>query len=249
MINFTQTPQQRFQYLHEKIVAACDRSHRSPSDITLLGASKGQTIDTITQFLDLGLGLVGENYLQEAEQKIPLLTAHTSTVQKHFIGHLQTNKVKKVLPLFDAIESVDSIKLAREINKRLPQVFTEDQLKHKPYPVFIEVNMSGDATKTGCKPEEVLPLVEFIADQSPFITCQGLMTISPFDMINESDLHEFFASMQKLSDEVQASYSSCTALSMGMSDDFEIAIEEGSTLIRIGTLLFGPRPQNIVHKG
>ncbi len=244
MINFTQSPQERLQYIHDRITEACDRSHRSPSDITLLGASKGQSVDTIRQFLDLGLQFIGENYLQEAEAKILELNALDYSVQKHFIGHLQTNKVKKVLQVFNAIQSVDSTKLAREINKRLPQVFSEDELKNHPYPIFVEVNLSGDFTKSGCKPEEVLPLLDFIENQTSFIQCKGLMTISPFDMINESDLHSFFATMSKLSDEVKASYPSCNELSMGMSDDFEIAIEEGSTLVRIGTLLFGPRPKS-----
>ena len=235
MINFTQSPQERFQYIQDRIVDACDRSHRSPSDISLLGASKGQSVDTIKQFLALGLQFIGENYLNELNYSF----------QKHFIGHLQTNKAKKVLQVFNAIQSVESSKLIQEINKRLPQVFSESELKNSPYPIFIEVNLSGDVTKSGCKPDEVLPLLELIENQTSFIKCRGLMTISPFDMIDAADLHNFFATMTKLSDEVKSSYPHCKELSMGMSDDFEIAIEEGSTLIRIGTLLFGPRPKPV----
>ena len=240
MINFTQSPQERFQYIHDRISDACDRSNRSPSDITLLGASKGQSLDNIKQFLDLGLNVIGENYLQEAESKISLINSYKPTVQKHFIGHLQTNKVKKVLPLFDAIQSVDTVKLAKEISKRIPQVFDTSKLS-TPYPVFIEVNLSGDVNKSGCNPDEVFNLVEFITDQSPHVQCIGLMTISSLNMVKEVDLHKFFSDMRNMLDTVQNSFPSCKALSMGMSDDFEIAIEEGSTLVRIGTLLFGPR--------
>ena len=241
MINFTQSPQERFQVVQDHILTASDRSNRSPSDITLLGASKGQSFDHIKSYFDLGLQLIGENYLQEAEQKIPLISSYNSSVQKHFIGHLQSNKVKKVLQLFDSIESVDSLKLVKEIDKRLPQVFSANELSLHPYPIFVEVNLSGDVNKSGCAPVDVNTIVGFIADQTTNLQCVGLMTISPLQMVQEADLHKFYSDMFKLSQDVQSSFPGCTQLSMGMSDDFEIAIEEGSTLVRIGTLLFGPR--------
>lgn len=241
MINLNQSPKERWQFIQNQIQLACKRSNRSISDITLLGASKGQSLEHVKAFLDLGLNHIGENYLQEAEQKVPELSTYKPTIQKHFIGHLQTNKVKKVLQIFDCIESADSIKLIQEIDKRFPQVYLTPESGKDKFPVFIEVNLSGDDNKTGCKPVELFDIVNYISDQTQFVECRGLMTISPLNMVDEVALHNFFSEMHSLFEKVQSTHPNCSELSMGMSDDFEIAIEEGSTMIRIGTLLFGPR--------
>lgn len=238
----SQTPYDRLRYVLDRIQAACDRSHRSFSDVTLVGVTKGHVFDDIVPFLDLSSLLdVGESYLQESEKKIPLISDHNPSIRKHFIGHLQSNKAKKVLQLFDTIHSVDSLNLIQELDKRCSQLLDSDQLKYSKFPIFIEVNLSGDPNKAGCKPEETVELVEKIVDQTEHLNTIGLMTISPLEMVAESPLHEFFAHLRTMKEEIEESFPSCAELSMGMSDDFEIAIEEGSTFVRIGTLLFGPR--------
>ncbi len=242
MINLHQSPGQRYNFLLDRIQFACDQSNRPISEVTLLGATKSKSFDVIKPFLDLGLNCIGENYLQDAIEKIQLVSNYKPSVEKHFIGHLQTNKIKKVLENFDLIQSVDSIKLLKELNKRIPQVFSDREVEKERYPVFMEVNLSGDENKSGCKPDELFDIINYITDETDFIQCKGLMTISPLNMVNSSALHNFFNKMHTLFENVQNSFPDCTVLSMGMSDDFEIAIEEGSTMIRIGTLLFGSRP-------
>ena len=170
-----------------------------------------------------------------------MLSTYKPSIQKHFIGHLQTNKVKKVLQIFDCIQSVDSIKLVQEIDKRFPQVAPSVKSAKEKFPVFVEVNLSGDTNKTGCNEDELFDIVNYISDQTQFVECKGLMTISPLNMVDEMALHNFFSEMNSLFEKVQYSNPNCSELSMGMSDDYEIAIEEGSSMIRIGTLLFGPR--------
>lgn len=238
---FAQTPQQMFDTIQERMLQACDRSNRELSEITLIGVSKGHSFEHIRPYLDLPLGHLGENYLQEAEQKLPLLKQSKTSLQSHFIGHLQTNKVKKTLELFDYIHSVDSIKLASELEKRCNQLLSSNPSKFNKYPVFVEVNLSDDANKTGCTEEQVVPLLEYIEDESNHLDALGLMVISPLEMVKENDLHQFFKNANNFLQKVQESFPSCIKLSMGMSNDFEIAIEEGSTHVRIGTLLFGPR--------
>ena len=237
----TQTPYEKLRYVTDRIQAACDRSHRSFTDITLVGVTKGHPFDHISPFLDLNILDIGESYLQESEYKIPLISDHNSSIRKHFIGHLQSNKAKKVLQLFDSIHSVDSLKLISELDKRCSQLLELDHLKYSKFPIFIEVNLSGDPNKSGCKPEETFDLVQYVADQTSHLKAIGLMTISPLEMVDESSLHTFFAQLRTMKEEIEQSFPSCSELSMGMSDDFEIAIEEGSTFVRIGTLLFGPR--------
>ena len=238
----TQTPFERLHYVNDRIQAACDRSHRSFTDITLVGVTKGHSFDRISPFLDLGSILdIGESYLQESEKKVPLISDHNPSIRKHFIGHLQTNKAKKVLELFNVIHSVDSLKLARELHKRSSQLFLQNPENFSSYPVFVEVNLSGDVTKAGCKPEDTFEIVQFLTDQAAHLQVIGLMTISPFDMVKDDDLHTFFKKMNSFKIKIQESFPKCSELSMGMSDDFEIAIEEGSTFIRLGTILFGPR--------
>ena len=236
-----QTPQQRLSFVKECILQACERSNRDISEVTLIGVSKGHSFDHIRPYLELEINDLGESYLQEAELKIPLLQEAKNNLTKHFIGHLQSNKAKKVLELFDYIHSVDSLKLAKELQKRASQLLKTDQNKFSSYPVFIEVNLSGDSNKSGCKTHELLPIVEFITHQASHLKAIGIMTISPLEMVNEQELHDFYRKTSDLSIQIQENYPDCKELSMGMSDDFTIAIEEGSTYIRIGTLLFGPR--------
>jgi hypothetical protein len=241
MINLPHSPRERMDYIQDRIQSACDRSGRSISDVSLIGASKGHSFDHIRSFLDFGLTHIGENYLQESENKVHLISDFKPSVQKHFIGHVQTNKVKKVLQLFDYIHSVDSVKLVKEIDKRLLQMHSNSYQRDKNYPVFVEINLSGDKTKTGCNPAEAFSIVENIVDQTTNVECIGLMTISPFDM-QLADIPSFYKNMvNNYFNEIHTSFPSCKELSMGMSNDFEPAIEAGSTYIRIGTLLFGSR--------
>ena len=230
----------RYTTIINRISRACTISNRSINEINLIGVSKGQNLDMIFKFIELGLLNIGESYFQEAVQKIPLLSETYPEVKKHFIGHLQTNKVKKVLQLFDYIHSVDSLKLVDELHKRIIQLTEEVIPITVPYPVFVEVNASGDLSKTGCSIDETFQILEKITDYSPYITGIGLMTIAPFE-ISETDLRSFYKSFYSHYQKVLYSFPECKFLSAGMSDDFEIAIEYGSTHIRIGTSLFGQR--------
>lgn len=237
---FQPTPLERYNNVLERISHACSIAGRSEKEVTLVGVTKGQTIENIRKFIGLGLKDIGESYFQEAITKIPLI--NNSGIKIHFIGHLQSNKVKKVLPLVNTIHSIDSLKLVKEVNKRVNQIITETELKIKdPYPVLVQVNLSGEKTKSGCSPEDTFNIIKEIVDNSPHLSCDGLMVISPFDAVTEDSLHLFYKKTKRHHDIILENFPNCKELSCGMSDDFEIAIEEGSTIIRLGTVLLGRR--------
>ena len=176
---------------------------------------------------------MGENRVQEAREKVALLGR--SWVRWHLIGHLQRNKVKYVFDLFDLIHSVDSLALAQEINKHGSK---RDQVM----PIFLQVNVAGEATKFGVAPEEVLPLLKEMA-RLPYVAVRGLMTIPPLAEDAEAS-RPYFRELRVLRHEIAKvgiEGISLTELSMGMSNDYEVAIEEGATFVRIGSALFGPR--------
>ncbi len=223
-----------YERVLEKLEIAAEKSGRDKKEITLLAATKTVDPDTINYAIEKGITHIGENRVQELLSKHSLLKpAHS-----HFIGHLQTNKVKDIIDKVEMIESVDSLKLANEISKQaLKRGITMD--------VLLEVNIGGEESKSGFTPEEVEKAVEEVA-KLPAIRVKGLMAIPPAaDLPEES--RKYFRKMYKLFIDIQGKTidnSNMSVLSMGMSNDFDIAAQEGATLVRVGTSLFGRRIYN-----
>ena len=216
-----------------RITAACSRAGRDPAEVEIVAVTKTHGAETVDEAWRAGLGVVGENKVQEAAWKKP---ASASGPSWHLIGHLQSNKVRKALELFDVIHSVDSAKLADRINS------VADEIGALPR-VLLEVNVSGESSKSGMKPEEVRGALEHIAAHCPRITVEGLMTMAPFSE-NPQDARPYFRRLRELRDEMQGALGvALPRLSMGMSGDYEVAVEEGATWVRLGTVLFGERPK------
>ncbi|MEN6360059.1 MAG: YggS family pyridoxal phosphate-dependent enzyme [Smithella sp.] len=218
--------------IRKRIATAATRAGRDSGTIQLMAVSKTVEPDRIRQALDAGITLLGENYVQEAREKIP---AVGRPAVWHMIGHLQTNKVKYVVNLFDWIHSVDRLELARELDKRAGQ-------NNRKLNALIEVNVSGEASKNGAVPQQVLELVRQISIL-PNLSVRGLMTMPPYSDDPENS-RPYFIALRRLRDEivsVAVPGISMTELSMGMTDDFEVAIEEGATIIRVGRAIFGDR--------
>src|SRR5574341_1178877 len=216
--------------LQEKIALACRKSGRKESEISLVAVTKGVEPGRILEAIDCEVREIGENRIQEAESKFNLLPKE---VKRHMVGHLQTNKVKKALELFDMIQSLDSLKLAQEINHSSGE---------KKVPLLIEVNTSGEPTKTGIRPEETLDFLRKLAELEN-LKVLGLMTVGPLTNDRVTIRNSFRTSRDLFEQAGRLSVSNCKMeyLSMGMSSDFEIAIKEGTNMIRIGTAIFGPR--------
>ncbi len=255
--------------IRQRIVAACRRCGRDPSTVTLIGVTKGVPVEAIRQALALGLTDLGENRVQEArgkqnalgvsnvecrmsnelpdqstikhpQSKIP---GAVSPIRWHMIGHLQRNKVKDAVAMFDVIHSVETPALAEEIERQAAK-------QGKALEVFVQVNVSGEASKFGCRPDEAVALATAVRGL-PHLRLAGLMTIAPFTD-NPETTRPVFRQLRQLRDELQmaltnaptrkpANAHTALSLSMGMSQDFEVAIEEGADTIRIGTALFGAR--------
>ncbi|MDD5140388.1 MAG: YggS family pyridoxal phosphate-dependent enzyme [Verrucomicrobiales bacterium] len=216
--------------IRQRIKAACDRADREPNSLTLLAVTKSQPPETVKAASELGLLLFGENKVQEAKAKIPLCPGR---LRWHFIGHLQSNKCRDAVQLFQMIQSVDSLLLAQEINKRAGEAA-------KTMPVLLEVNLAGEASKFGYKPQALLAELKQI-NALPRIEVHGLMTVPPWSPDAENS-RPHFRRLRELKAECERVLGApLPHLSMGMSGDFEVAIEEGATMIRIGTALFGPR--------
>jgi pyridoxal phosphate enzyme (YggS family) len=218
--------------IQQRIKDACSRSGRSPDSVTLLAVTKGQPPEAVSQAAQLGLSLFGENKVQEAKAKIPLCPGRLSW---HMIGHLQSNKCRDTVELFEMIQSVDSLPLAEELNKRAEQAA-------KRMPILLEVNIAGEASKVGYPPERLLGDLQQI-NALPRLAIHGLMCVPPWTAEPEKARPLFRRLRELKTDCEEILGASLAQLSMGMSGDFEIAIEEGSTIIRIGTALFGPRPK------
>lgn len=211
-----------------RIAAACEKSGRKRSEVRLVAVSKTKPAEAVREAAGAGQILFGENRVQEAQAKIPLCPGH---LQWHLIGHLQSNKARIAASgLFRMIHSVDSEKLLHAL----------DQYTAVPLPVLIQVNVSGEGSKEGCAPAETAALIE-AANRCTKVEVYGLMTIPPFTPDPEkARIH--FSSLRNLRDRLQQETGTpLPELSMGMSCDFEVAIEEGSTYIRIGTDIFGGR--------
>ena len=211
---------ENLEQVRSRIAAAAKRAGRDPAGVRLIAVTKGVAAPYIEEATACGIQDVGENRVQEAQEK---QSAVGRKIRWHLIGHLQRNKVKQALELFDLIHSVDSLELVAAL----------DRIERK-VPVMVQVNVSGEATKHGCSPDETAKLVEAV-QASDNLECQGLMMMAPYSDDPES-ARPFFRRLRELADRMKLK-----ELSMGMSSDFEVAVEEGATMVRIGTAIFGGR--------
>ena len=223
----------RIQAIKNRIQAAAQVCGRDPATVRLVAVSKTIPAPGVRRAIEAGVTVFGENYVQEARTKFNELAVYP--VSWHFIGHLQSNKAKYAVRLFDLIHSVDSLKLARELNKQAGKI-------NKVQNILIQVNISAEATKSGVAIEQTLDLLNEIRLLEN-LSVKGLMTMPPF--FNEPErVRPYFSTVRKLRDHLlqHLPHASLNELSMGMTGDFEVAIEEGATLVRIGTAIFGERP-------
>ena len=224
------------QEVESKIMEACKKAGRAREDITLIAVSKTKPVAMLQEIYDLGVRDFGENKVQELTDKEPQLPAD---LRWHMIGHLQRNKVKQVIDKAVLIHSVDSVRLAKAIE-------AEAAKKEIIVQILLEVNVAEEDSKYGLKVDEVLSAVEEIATM-PHIRIKGLMTIAPF-VENPEENRTVFAQLQKLSVDIaekNIDNVSVDILSMGMTNDYQVAIEEGATMIRVGTGIFGEREYHI----
>lgn len=226
---------QNIHEIRDKIRSAAKRSKRDPSEIRLMGVSKTHPVECMLSAA-AKLDILGENKVQEAADK-RLNWISEEKIPWHLIGHLQRNKARKALEVFDLIETVDSLDLARMLDRILAET---DESK---FPVYLEINMSAELTKNGVAPQEAASLLDRIMQYCPRLSVEGLMTIGP-NVDEEIEVRKAFEGLRVLRDQLSsASGLSLIELSMGMSTDFEIAVEEGSTIVRVGTGIFGVRPE------
>jgi pyridoxal phosphate enzyme (YggS family) len=213
-----------------KIAEACRRAGRDPGEVRLVAVSKTVDLERIRAAIDAGQDLFGENYLQEARDKIAALG---SQVSWHLVGHLQTNKAGGAVAFFDLIHSVDRGKLARALNAAAARL-------GKVQDVLIQVNLGGEDTKSGVEPAAAPELLQEVA-RLPHLRVLGLMSMPPW-FPDPEQARPYFRALRELRDRlIPLSGLSLPELSMGMSDDFPVAVEEGATLVRVGTAIFGPR--------
>lgn len=221
---------QRLEQVEARICAACERAGRERDEISLLAVSKTFGPERVREAVDAGLLLFGENRVQEAKQKIPLCPGH---VKWHMIGHLQRNKVRDAVRLFEMIHAVDSVRLLETVEEASAQA-------GRTLPVCLEVNVSGESSKYGMSPGD-LPDVLEQSTRMMHVDVVGLMTMPPFTEEAEG-ARPCFTALRELRDACRERQGfELPELSMGMSHDFEVAIEEGATWIRLGSLLFGRR--------
>jgi len=221
-----------YRKIIDRVSEAALRVGRNPREIKLLAAAKSQSVELVQAAIAAGVRLIGENYVQEAEEK---RHAISEAVEWHMIGHLQRNKVKAALNTFDLIQSLDSVALARELDK-------EGRRNGKTVRTLIEINLGDEQSKSGIGRDKVAELVERVSDLA-HLQVEGLMAVPPFKE-NPEEIRPYFRSLRELQVELQGwkiPNGSFNELSMGMTHDYPIAIEEGATIVRIGTALFGPR--------
>lgn len=222
----------QLQEVEKRIQAACDRAGRKREEVTLIAVSKTKPVETLQEAYDLGVRIFGENKVQELTAKYEALP---KDIHWHMIGHLQTNKVKYIIDKAELIHSVDSLKLAETIEK--------EAAKHDLIAdILVEVNVAEEESKFGMKMEEVIPFVEKVS-AFPHVRVRGLMMIAPFVEDPEenrsifADLHKLYIDIKKKNHDNDT----VSVLSMGMTNDYEVAIEEGATMVRVGTGIFGAR--------
>jgi pyridoxal phosphate enzyme (YggS family) len=220
----------RLLRVQEQIHAATARAGREPSSVTLVAVSKTVPVEAIRRAIEAGITILGENRVQEARDKIAALPEQVSW---HLVGHLQTNKAKLAVSLFDLIQSLDSLRLAQTLDRHGREA-------GRVVRCLVEVNLGGEAQKSGISEESVRPLLG-AAIHLPFVRIEGLMAMPPF-LPDPDQVRPFFRRLKSLRDKLEAEGFRLPVLSMGMTHDFEVAIEEGATMVRIGTAIFGPRP-------
>ena len=222
--------------VHERINAACERGHRDPSAVQLIDVSKTKPVEMLEEAYNNGERHFGENKVQELVAKYEQLP---KDIKWHMIGHLQRNKVKYIVDKVALIHSVDSVRLAEEIHKEAMKI-------GRKVPILIEVNVAGEETKFGVAPEEVEDLLRKIAPLEG-IEVQGLMTIAPF-VTDPEENRQYFNRLKQLSVDIShknIDNINMNVLSMGMTGDYEVAIEEGASFVRVGTGIFGERNYNV----
>lgn len=218
--------------IKQRIDAACARSGRDPHEVALMAVTKTVPAERIMQAVDAGITLLGENYVQEARDKHELLGGRALM---HLIGHLQTNKAKYAVKLFDCVHSVDRLELAQELDRRA-------KAAGRKMNVLIEVNVSGEQTKNGVPAAQTMELIRSVAGMEN-LSIHGLMTMAPYSDDPETS-RPYFQALRNLRDDIiREGIPGVTMeeLSMGMTDDFEVAVEEGATIVRIGRAIFGAR--------
>ncbi|HPB39338.1 MAG TPA: YggS family pyridoxal phosphate-dependent enzyme [Flexilinea sp.] len=223
----------RLENIRERIKIAAVGCGRNPETIRFVAVSKTVSVERVRRAIEAGVTILGENYIQEAQEKIRILSSYP--VSWHFIGHLQTNKAKYVVRLFDLIHSVDSLRLAQEINKQAGKL-------NKVQKILIQVNIGEENSKSGVYLKDAERLIREISHLQN-LSVRGLMAVPPYYSDPEK-VRTYFAAIRELRDQIKKeniTNISMDELSMGMTGDFEVAIEEGSTLIRIGTAIFGKR--------
>lgn len=227
------TVAENIEAIRARMRGAAERCGRDPKSVRLVAVSKRQSLAAIREAMACGQTVFGENYLQEAEEKVAALG---KGVAWHCIGHLQSNKARIAAEIFDCIETLDRLKLAKALETRLAEL-------GKTMPVLVQVNVGGEAQKAGVAPEKAGQLCR-VLQQFPHLILQGLMTMPPF-VENPEESRASFRQLRLLGEELVAQgllgQYGVVELSMGMSGDFEVAIEEGATLVRVGTALFGER--------
>ena len=209
-----------------------------PDNITVIAAAKTRNIDEVKESIDAGISHIGENYVQELEYIAKGIGDYREKVTMHVIGHLQSNKINKALEFCDMIQTIDSIKRARKVNKRVPK------FQEQPVPVLIEVNISDEDNKHGVRPDfdEIQSIARVITEME-HIRLEGLMTLGPFGKTAE-ELRPYFRQMKGYYDqlmELDLPNTDIKTLSMGMSESYKVAIEEGATMVRLGRILYGER--------
>jgi len=253
----------RLDDIRQRIQQACRRCGRAPDSVTLVGVTKGVPPERIEEAIRAGLTDLGENRVQEAAAKqlaqgsrlkaqgedssLQPSAFSLERVRWHMVGHLQRNKAKEAVELFDVIHSVDSLKLIEELERQAAKLAQGSRLKAqgkriRRVEVFLQVNIAQEATKFGCTPEDAMQLAAAVR-RCPHLSLRGLMTIPPFTE-DPVGARGYFRGLRTLRDQLAGALSlepSALSLSMGMSHDFEVAIEEGADLVRIGTGIFGAR--------
>jgi pyridoxal phosphate enzyme (YggS family) len=221
--------------VRNQIAQACRHAGRAETDVALMAVSKMHPAEAIAEAWGAGLRLFGENRVQEWQQKQPVvaeLIGGSAQIRMHLIGPLQSNKTARAAELFDAVDTVDSVRIAARLNQTAREL-------NKKLPVLIEVKLSDEESKHGIAPERLTLLLEELQPLEALAPC-GLMTVPPWSEEPER-ARPYFRELRRLRDEAARRFPSVTQLSMGMSNDFAVAIEEGSTCVRVGTAIFGKR--------
>lgn len=224
----------RLRVVEQRIAAACERAGRDPAEVTLIAVSKGQPLDAIREALDAGARAFGESRTAELEPKATEAARWPIPPRWHFIGHLQRNKVRETLPLIDVLHSVDSPALVEVIAREQERRAAGPAGAPPPLPCYLEVNIAGESAKGGVTARE-LPALLQLAGDCPGLRVLGLMTVAPM-VAHPREVRPVFAALRDL-----ARAHGLDGLSMGMTGDFEVAIEEGATAVRVGRAIFGAR--------